>query len=33
MRSVTVPCVGHAPMLSEPEAIAAVEEFLASLGP
>lgn len=33
MRSVTVPCVGHAPMLSEPEAIAAVEEFLASLEP
>jgi len=28
-----VPCVGHAPMLSEPEAIAAIEEFLASLEP
>ena len=31
MKSVTVPGVGHAPMLDEPEAVAAIDEFLASL--
>lgn len=31
MKSVTVPGVGHAPMLDEPEAIAAISAFLASL--
>ena len=28
MKSVTVPGVGHAPMLDEPEAVAAIDEFL-----
>ena len=28
MRLVTVPGVGHAPELSEPEAVAAIDEFL-----
>lgn len=31
MKSVTVPGVGHAPMLNEPEAIAALDDFLNSL--
>jgi pimeloyl-ACP methyl ester carboxylesterase len=31
MKSVTVPGVGHAPMLDEPEAVAAIDAFLASL--
>jgi pimeloyl-ACP methyl ester carboxylesterase len=31
MRSVIVPGVGHAPDLSEPEAVAAIDEFLDSL--
>jgi pimeloyl-ACP methyl ester carboxylesterase len=31
MRLVTVPGVGHAPELNEPEAVAAIDEFLASL--
>lgn len=31
MRSATVTGVGHAPMLDEPEAVAAIESFLASL--
>jgi pimeloyl-ACP methyl ester carboxylesterase len=31
MKSVTVPGVGHAPMLDEPEAVAAVDEFLSGL--
>jgi pimeloyl-ACP methyl ester carboxylesterase len=31
MKSVTVPGVGHAPMLDEPAAVAAIDEFLASL--
>lgn len=31
MKLVTVPGVGHAPELNEPEAIAAIDEFLASL--
>ena len=31
MKSVTVPRVGHAPMLDEPEAAAAIDRFLASL--
>jgi pimeloyl-ACP methyl ester carboxylesterase len=31
MRSVTVPGVGHAPMLDEPEALAAIDSFLASI--
>ena len=31
MKSVTVPGVGHAPMLDEPEAVAAIDRFLASL--
>lgn len=31
MKSVTVPGVGHAPMLNEPEAIAALDDFLESL--
>lgn len=31
MKSVTVPGVGHAPMLDEPEAIAAIDSFLAAL--
>jgi pimeloyl-ACP methyl ester carboxylesterase len=31
MKSVTVPQVGHAPMLDEPEAAAAIDSFLASL--
>jgi len=29
MTACTVPGVGHAPMLDEPEAIAAIEDFLA----
>lgn len=31
MQSVTVPGVGHAPMLDEPEAVAAIDAFLVSL--
>jgi pimeloyl-ACP methyl ester carboxylesterase len=31
MKSVTVPDVGHAPMLDEPEAAAAIDQFLAAL--
>jgi pimeloyl-ACP methyl ester carboxylesterase len=31
MKAVTVPDVGHAPMLDEPEAAAAIDSFLASL--
>lgn len=31
MKSVTVPDIGHAPMLDEPEAAAAIDGFLASL--
>jgi pimeloyl-ACP methyl ester carboxylesterase len=31
MKSVTVPGVGHAPMLDEPEALAAIDAFLAAL--
>jgi len=31
MKSVTVPGVGHAPMLDEPEAVAAIDAFLAGL--
>lgn len=31
LRSVTVPRVGHAPTLNEPEAVAAIDDFLASL--
>lgn len=31
MKSVTVPDVGHAPMLEEPEAVAAIDRFLESL--
>lgn len=31
MKSVTVPQVGHAPMLDEPGAVAAIDDFLASL--
>ncbi|MGE5563549.1 MAG: alpha/beta fold hydrolase [Bacillota bacterium] len=31
MKSVTVPGVGHAPMLDEPEAVAAIDRFLGSL--
>jgi pimeloyl-ACP methyl ester carboxylesterase len=31
MKSVTVPEVGHAPILDEPEAVAAVDAFLANL--
>jgi pimeloyl-ACP methyl ester carboxylesterase len=31
MKSVTVPGVGHAPMLDEPEALSAIDSFLASL--
>ena len=31
MKSVTVPGVGHAPMLDEPEALAAIDAFLAGL--
>ena len=31
MKSVTVPGVGHAPMLDEPEAVAAVDAFLAEI--
>lgn len=31
MRSVTVPGVGHAPDLGEPEAVAAIDDFLAGL--
>lgn len=31
MQSVTVPGVGHAPMLDEPEAVAAIDKFLADL--
>jgi len=31
MKSVTVPQVGHAPMLDEPEAAAAIDKFLAGL--
>jgi pimeloyl-ACP methyl ester carboxylesterase len=31
MKSVTVPGVGHAPMLDEPEAIAAIDDFLGKL--
>jgi pimeloyl-ACP methyl ester carboxylesterase len=31
MHSVTVPGVGHAPMLDEPEAVGAIDAFLASL--
>lgn len=31
MKSVTVPGVGHAPMLDEPEAVAAIDGFLATL--
>lgn len=33
MKSVTVPDVGHAPMLDEPEALAAIDEFLAGIEP
>ena len=32
MKSVTVSGVGHAPMLDEPEAVAAIDDFLAGLG-
>jgi pimeloyl-ACP methyl ester carboxylesterase len=32
LKSVTVPGVGHAPMLDEPEALAAIDRFVASLG-
>jgi len=32
MKSVTVPGVGHAPTLDEPEAVAAIDGFLAGLG-
>lgn len=31
MKSVTVPGVGHAPMLDEPEAVVAIDRFLAAL--
>jgi pimeloyl-ACP methyl ester carboxylesterase len=31
MKSVTVPGVGHAPMLNEPEAVAAIDSFLEEL--
>jgi pimeloyl-ACP methyl ester carboxylesterase len=31
MKSVTVPGVGHAPMLDEPEAVAAIDEFLGGI--
>jgi pimeloyl-ACP methyl ester carboxylesterase len=31
MRSVTVPGLGHAPMLDEPEAAAAIDSFLDGL--
>jgi pimeloyl-ACP methyl ester carboxylesterase len=31
MKSVTVPGIGHAPMLDEPEAVAAIDDFLAGL--
>lgn len=31
MKSVTVPAIGHAPMLDEPEAVAAIDEFLSGL--
>lgn len=31
LKSVTVPGVGHAPMLDEPEAVAAIDDFLAGL--
>jgi pimeloyl-ACP methyl ester carboxylesterase len=31
MKSVTVPGVGHAPMLDEPEAVAAIDAFLAEI--
>ena len=33
MKSVTVPHVGHAPMLDEPEAVTAIDAFLAGLAP
>jgi len=31
MQSVTVPGAGHAPMLDEPEVIAAIDTFLSGL--
>jgi pimeloyl-ACP methyl ester carboxylesterase len=31
MKSATVPQVGHAPMLDEPEAVAAIDHFLAGV--
>jgi pimeloyl-ACP methyl ester carboxylesterase len=31
MKSVTVPGVGHAPMLDEPEAVQAIDAFLTAL--
>ncbi|MFL6742892.1 MAG: alpha/beta fold hydrolase, partial [Sphingomicrobium sp.] len=31
MKSVVVPGVGHAPDLSEPEAVAAIDEFLGAI--
>ena len=31
LKSATVPGVGHAPMLDEPEALAAIDSFLAGL--
>lgn len=33
MKSATVPGVGHAPMLDEPEAVAAIDAFLNSIAP
>lgn len=33
LQAVTVPGVGHAPMLDEPEALAAIESFLAASAP
>ena len=32
MKSVDVPGRGHAPLLNEPEAVAAIDAFLADLG-
>jgi len=32
MESVTVPAIGHAPTLDEPEAVAAIDRLLARIG-